>query len=120
MKTRIDNEQKQLGEQLNRLKDNRFQYIESRRADLTLQVETICSFLQCSKELLEKGSACDISRSATDLLLRRDQLIISQTKINEVKLQLFNVACDQKKPLVSDGQKSDTMLSWLSLNGKHG
>ena len=120
MKTRIDNEQKQLGEQLNRLKENRFQYFESRRADLTLQLATIRSFIQYMKELLEKGSPCDISRSATDLLRRRDELITSQTKNNGVKLELFNVAYDLKKPSVLDGQKLETMLSWITVNGIQG
>ena len=74
------------------------------------------------QELLENGSLCDISRSATDLLLRRDALITSQTMNNGVKLQLFNVAYDQKKHSASSGSilNTATLLGWLIVNGQWG
>ena len=122
LKAKIDNEQRQLVKQLNKLKEKRVEFIEKRRANLTLQLATIRSFAQYMQELLEKGSPCDISRSATDLLRRRDELITSQTTNNGVKLQLLNVAYDQKKQLVSAGPTLDTtnLLGWLTLNGQPG
>jgi len=91
LKAFIDSQQKQLEFELNNLKETRLGQIETRKADATSRLVTMQSFVQYSKELMEKGSMCDISCSANDLFLRSDQLVKDQTAFNKKRLYKYEV-----------------------------
>jgi len=115
LKAFIDSQQKQLELELNKLKETRLGQIETRRADLTSKLVTMQSFVQYSKELMEKGSMCDIARSANDLFLRSDQLLKDQTAFNKIKLYKYELEF-----VPTNLTDKSITLGAIQLNGKPG
>jgi len=115
LKAFIDVQQKQLELELNKLKETRLGQIEIRKADLTSRLVSVQSLVQYSKELMEKGSMCDISSSANELFLRSDQLLEDQTALNKMKLYKYELEF-----VPTSVTNKIITLGGIKLNGKPG
>jgi len=115
LKVLIDSKQQQLEFELNKLKEVRLKEIETRKADLTSKLVAMQSFVQYSKELMEKGSMCDISGSANDLFLKSDQLLQAQRVLNKKRLYKYEVQF-----IPTSVTNISITLGGINFNGKPG
>jgi len=73
-------------EKVSELKEAQLKLMTIRKDDIERQLTTMESFRRYSEELIDKGSSCDVSRSANDLLTRADELVLSQAAFDEGKV----------------------------------
>ena len=83
----IESERRQLLMELNKMKEDRLKVIQTKRNDVERQMVIFESFKRYYEELMKKGSECDISRSADDLIKRSQQLIKSHQEFNSTKMR---------------------------------
>lgn len=78
----IDEEQRQLIDELNLFKVAKMKEMKTKDDDIKRQMATLDSFKKTSKQLLDGGSNLDICRSAVGLLAEAELLLKSQTEAN--------------------------------------
>jgi len=86
VKKLVDQEHCQSLEKMCELKKAQLKLMTNRKDDIERQLITMKSFRRYSEELIDKGSSCDVSRSANDLLTRADALVLSQAAFDEGKV----------------------------------
>jgi len=77
LKQMINSHEESLLEQLKSIKQKRTQEIEAAYEEVECQLTARQSYAEYAREILEKGTACDIARAASGLLDRADELLMS-------------------------------------------
>jgi len=82
----IKSHQSQLIEQLHVFRDKVFKNVETEKDDIERQFVITDSFKTYCQEMMTKGSACEISRTAHDLHARAEELVKTQDEPDCQKL----------------------------------
>jgi len=76
----------QLIEELHLFRDKMLKYVETEKDEMKRQFVIIESFKRYCQEMISKGSACDISRTAHDLHARAEELVKTGDEASSQKL----------------------------------
>jgi len=85
LKQLVDQKHNQLLEELNRSEEVQLKEIAARKNDIEKQLTTVENVGRYFMEVIDKGSACDVSRSANSLILSADELMTSHTACTKDK-----------------------------------
>src|SRR5215469_8475952 len=91
LKRLIDSQCSQLIDELKKSKEKRLKVIETRINDINRQMLIISTYQQYRDELIDKGTACDITESGNELLTGWDQIANSYEVIKIENLNVYEV-----------------------------
>ena len=113
----IESQRSDLLSKLDSFKTERLKAMQTRADECARQSAIMESFKKYIEELIEHGSACDVSRSVNHLLARSEELIRSQESFNAGRLMKDRVDFTPANiPDITSGRT--LMIGQLSLNGK--
>ena len=91
LKRHIDEQCTELIAELNRTKEERIKVIETRINDINRQILILSSYQQYRDELIDKGTACDVIQTGSELLNRCDEIVKSQKEFKVQNLKLYEL-----------------------------
>ena len=114
--TLIESRRSDLLSKLDSFKTERLKAMQTRADECARQSAIMESFKKYIEELIEHGSACDVSRSVNDLLARSEELIRSQESFNAGRLMKDRV--DFTPANIPDISRGTLLIGQLSFNGE--
>jgi hypothetical protein len=113
----IESQSSDLLSKLDSFKTERLKAMQTRADECVRQSAILESFKKYIEELIEQGSACDVSRSVNYLLARSEELIRSQESFNAGRLMKDRVDFTSANiPDITSGRT--LMIGQLRFNGK--
>ena len=113
----IESQRSDLLEKLINYKTERLKAMQTRADECARQSVIMESFKKYIEELIEHGSACDISRCTNDLLARAGELARAQLDFNTGKLMKGRVDFTQANiPDITSGRT--LLIGELTFNGQ--
>ena len=113
----IESQRSDLLKKLDSFKTERLKAMQTRADECARQSAIMESFKKYIEELIEHGSACDVSRSVNHLLARSEELIRSQQSFNAGRLMKDRVDFTPANiPDITSGRT--LMIGQLRFNGK--
>jgi len=76
----LTSQRNQLIEEINQFKDKVLKRVETEKGEIEMQFVITESFKNYCQEMMNRGSACDISRMAHDLHARAEELVMTPDK----------------------------------------